>query len=57
MKRFRQLGLFQGVELDVDELELVPELPEIFQNMPQQLSNVEDPLQDHLGDPFPEELE
>lgn len=58
MRRVRQLGMFQGYELDVDE-----QLPEQaapftwpFNNyVPDVPHDTFDPLSDPLNDPFPEE--
>lgn len=58
MRRVRQLGLFQGVELE--ELEAGPSLRElldvVYGHDELAPDPTHDPLQDHLDDPFPEEL-
>lgn len=58
MRRVRQLGLFQGIELD--ELEAGPSLRELLETVYSRddltPDPTHDPLQDHLDDPFPEEL-
>jgi hypothetical protein len=61
MKRVRLLGMFQGIDLGGDELEELSqlELPELFarRELPDPQESTYDPLQDHLDEPFPEELE
>ncbi|HLE60152.1 MAG TPA: hypothetical protein VI700_01310 [Thermoanaerobaculaceae bacterium] len=60
MKRIHQLGMFHGwQEEDPDQLDIP--FPRGFapvdREQPAQLDPTYDPLQDHLDEPFPEEME
>lgn len=59
MRRVRQLGMFQGYELDVPEAstDALPAAPWPWDNyVPDTPRDTYDPLSDPLNDPFPEEL-